>query len=620
MDYHQRYGDYLNGNMDFWDGFDVGPKCVNLEVDKKRIKGRNMTKDWQIAPKVSDKILKKYPEYNRVILQLLINRGFRDKKDIERFLKGTYEDAHDPDDFKDMAAAVDSVINHVKKKNKILVYGDYDADGVTASVVMVETLKTLKADVGVYIPFRTTEGYGMNMNALEEAKDKGVKLIITVDTGIRNAPEAEFAKSLGLEIIITDHHSAPEEKKDWPKCLVINPNLPGEKYPFRFLAGVGVAFKFATAITRRSKLSGDDKKKLEDRILDLVAVGTVADMVPLRDENRILVKKGLEILNKTKRIGLRELIEVSQLNNGKKLDSWNIGFQLGPRLNAAGRLDHANTAYELLITRDRSRAKELAQALNQRNFERQMITEKISEEIVKMLEDDPKCKDNKIIIAVTDKGLEKKAWNEGVVGLIAGRVAEKFYLPALVITVGSNGEFKGSGRSIEEFNLIKALEECSKFLYKYGGHPAACGFSLEEKNLNGFMKKIQEIAGRELGKLVLKPKVKIDIELDLSEISENLILELEKFAPFGAGNEKPKFVSKKILVMDIMRMGAQNQHIKLRVKSEESSLIYAIGFGQSEQWKALKIGDKIDMVYYPEINEYNGRRDVQLKIIDIKVK
>jgi len=579
-----------------------------------------MKKEWQVAPEISDKILKKYPEYNRVILQLLNNRGLKEKEEIKMFLEGKYEDAHDPLKFKDMKEAVDLAIKHVKAKNKILVYGDYDADGVTASVVLVETLKTLKANVDVYIPFRTTEGYGMNKNALDEAKEKGVKLVITVDTGIRNTDEVEYAKEIGLDVIITDHHAAPEEKKKWPKCLVINPNLEGEGYPFKYLAGVGVAFKFATAIIDRAKLGRDDKKKLEERILDLVAIGTITDLVVLREENRILVKKGLEILNKTKRVGVQELVSVSQLNNGKLLDTWNIGFQLGPRLNAAGRLDHANTAYELLITKDRVEAKRLAQALNNRNFERQMITEKITEEIIGALEKNQECLKDKIIIAVTGHGVEKEAWNEGVVGLIAGRVAEKFYLPALVITVGSKGEFKGSGRSISEFNLIKAVEECSKFLYKYGGHPAACGFSLEEKNLNSFMEAIRKIAKRELGKLELKPKIKIDAEIDLAEVDEKFIKELEKFAPFGPGNEKPKFVSKKILVMDIMRMGAQNQHIKLRVKSEESSLIYAIGFGQSEQWKHLKIGDKIDIVYYPEINEYNGRRDAQLKIIDIKVK
>ena len=353
--------------------------------------------------------------------------------------------------------------------------------------------------------------------------------------------------------------------------------------------------------------------------MDLVAIGTITDCVVLKDENRLLVKKGLEILNKTKRVGVQELISASQINNGKVIDSWNIGFQLGPRLNAAGRMDHANTAYELLITKDRKEAKRLANSLNVRNVERQVITEKITEEIIKNIEGDPNCLNEKIIIAVTDKDLEK-VWNEGVVGLIAGRVTERFYLPTLVITVGKGGELKGSGRSIEEFNLIQAVSECSKFLMKFGGHPAACGFSLEEKNLNDFISAIRKIAERELGKLALKPKIKVDAEIDLAEVDEKFVSELEAFAPFGPGNDKPKFVSRKILVMDIMRMGATNQHIKFRVKSEDSNMFYALAFGQSEVWKHVKIGDKIDMVYYPEMNEYNGRREVQLKIIDIKVK
>ncbi|MFA6927813.1 MAG: single-stranded-DNA-specific exonuclease RecJ [Patescibacteria group bacterium] len=577
-----------------------------------------MKKKWQIAPEISDEIIKKYPEHNRVILQLLFNRGLNSGEEMEEFLNDGYEKLHDPAEFNDMAAAVPLIIRHIKEKNKILVYGDYDADGVTASAVMTETLNTLKADTGVYIPFRTTEGYGLNKGALEEAKNNGVKLVITVDTGIRNAAEVRYAKELGLDVIVTDHHSAPEEKKAWPDCLIINANLPEEKYPFKSLAGVGTAFKLASAVIAASSLSGEDKEKLKERILDLVAIGTVTDMVILRGENRILVKKGLEVLNKNRRVGLKELINISQINNGRTLDSWNIGFQLGPRLNAAGRLDHANTAYELLITRDSKEAKALAGSLNGRNIERQMITEKITEEIIADLEVDSDRASKKIIIAVADKGIEKEAWNEGVVGLIAGRIAERYYLPALVITVGQGGEWKGSGRSIEEFNLIHAVERCSQYLDKYGGHPAACGFSFKKENLEGFKKMMEAIAESELGKLNLRPKIKVDAEIDLSEINEEFIKELEKFAPFGAGNEKPKFVSKGITVMDIMRMGADNQHLKLRLKSENSGLINAIGFGQAAERKDLRIGDKINLVYYPEINEYNGRREAQLKIIDIK--
>ncbi len=577
-----------------------------------------MRKKWQIAPEIDDEIIKKYPEYNRVILRLLLNRGLNSAEEMDEFLNDGYEKLYDPAKFNDMTAAVALVIKHIKEKNKILVYGDYDADGVTASAVMTETLNTLKAESQVYIPFRTTEGYGLNISALEEAKNNGVKLVITVDTGIRNAAEVRYAKELGLDVIVTDHHSAPEDKKNWPECLIINASLKEEKYPFKFLAGVGTAFKLASAVIAASSLSEEDKEKLRERVLDLVAIGTVTDMVVLRGENRILVKKGLEVLNKTKRIGLKELINVSQINNGKTLDSWNIGFQLGPRLNAAGRLDHANTAYELLITRDAEEAKTLADSLNSRNIERQMITEKITEEIIAGLESDPALAAKKIIIAVADKGIEKKAWNEGVVGLIAGRIAERYYLPALVITIGSGGEWKGSGRSIEEFNLIHAVERCSQYLDKYGGHPAACGFSFKKENLDNFRKMMEEIAESELGKLNLRPKIKIDAEIDLAEVSEDFIKELEKFAPFGAGNEKPKFVSRDLLVMDIIRMGADNQHLKLRLKSENSGLIYAIGFGQAAERKDLRIGDKIDLVYYAEINDYNGRREAQLKIIDVK--
>lgn len=656
----------------------------------------SLEKNWQILPKIDKDFIEKYPEYNRMVLQLLFNRGLTERGEIEEFLTSPapgpspaaageggqlYDSPYHGGEippapfakgggfdsflFNDMEAAVELIIKHIKAGNKIIIYGDYDADGVTASAVLYDVLTIFKAKAEVYIPDRVSEGYGLNKDAIKELAEGGAKLIITVDGGIRSREEVEYAKSLGMEVVITDHHvppntpptpsqegtsNPPAPLSKWgelPDCLIINPLVEGEKYPFKFLAGVGVAFKLAKAIIFKSKLSDEDKIKLEERILDLVAIGTVADCVSLLGENRILVKRGLEILNKTKRVGLQELIKIAQINpvkllrnNGasenKKLDSWNIGFQIAPRLNAAGRMDHANTALELLITKNKEEAETIARQLNGRNQERQQATESIVEQIELVLTPSPSLalaaerergdekspqphlsRGSKIIIAVAPDG---EVWNEGVVGLVAGRICEKYYLPVLVITKGEEG-YKGSGRSIEEFNIMEALEECKDLFLRYGGHPMACGFSLIEKNLEEFKKRITVFANKKLKDMDLKPKIEIEAELNLDEINEEFVKSVEQFAPFGQGNDKPKFVSYGVSVVDIINMGIDGKHIKIRIMNNESGImkpISAVGFGQAEKWKDLRIGDKIDMVYYVEMNEFNGRREVQMKIVDIK--
>ena len=569
-------------------------------------------KNWQILPKISDAspptpLLNRRGEYSEVVLQLLFNRGLVEKNDIEEFLNPDYEKySHDPFLFAQMKEAVELIIKHIKEQNKIIIYGDYDADGVTAAAVLVETLTTLKAKVDVYIPDRVNEGYGLNKKAIDALQKDRVKLIVTVDGGIRNKEEVEYAKNLGLDIIITDHHIASDNKDELPDCLVINPILKDEQYPYKYLAGVGVAVKLAKAIIGKSILPEANKQKLEQKIMDLVAIGTVADCVSLLGENRVLVKKGLEVLNNTKRIGLQELINIAQINN-KVLEAWNIGFQIAPRLNAAGRMDHANTAFELLTTKDKKEAIAIARRLNDRNIKRQKVTDEIIENAQEQIKDDA----GDIIICVCPKELEK-TWNEGVIGLVAGRICEKYYRPTLIITRTGKG-LKGSGRSIDEFNVINAIEQCKKYLERFGGHAAACGFSLPENNLDKFIEKIREIAGKELKDIDLKPKIVIDAELDLAGVNEKFIEDLEKFAPFGEDNPRPKFVSRDAQIKDIVNMGINGQHIKFKVDE-----FWAVAFGQTEKWQELRIGDKIDIVYYAEMNEFNGRREAQLKVVDIK--
>ncbi len=574
-----------------------------------------MQKKWNVLPRADREFLNKFSEYPEIVLQLLFHRGLRDKSEIEAFLDPDYEkNILDPFLFSKMGEAVDLIIKHVKQKDKIFVYGDYDADGITATAILYETLKTLKADAEAYIPFRITEGYGLNENAIKHIVGHGTKLIITVDTGIRNKKQVEYAKEHGIDVIITDHHLPPPDVADYPDCLIIDPHTAGETYPFKSLAGCGIAFKLAKALIGKTKLDQEHKILLEERVLDLAAIGTVADIVSLLGENRVIVKKGLEKINSTKRVGLKELIKVSQVNAVKEMDSWNIGFQIAPRLNAAGRLEHANTSFELLVTKDREEAAKLAESLNRNNARRQQITDEIVLEIESVLDGKP-IKD--IIVAVSPSFDPKQKWNEGVIGLVASRITEKYYRPSIVITSGDH-LIKGSGRSIEEFNLIKAVEECKDLLLKFGGHPAACGVQLKEKNLPAFKEQIERIAEERLKGVELAPKINIDAEIDLAAANEELLSEIIKFAPFGKDNEQPKFLSKNILVADIMTMGSENQHIKFRLKSEDSGLKTALAFGKAENYAETRIGDKIDIVYHLEMNNYNGRREVQLKLIDLK--
>jgi len=573
-----------------------------------------MKKQWNILPAIGKEFAEKNPDLSKIVLQLLFNRGITEKEEIKEFLNPTV-DGNDPFLFNDMEKAVALIIKHIKRRNKIAIYGDYDADGVTATAVLMDALGTLKAEVEPYIPDRVTEGYGLNKEALKELAKGGAKLVITVDGGIRAKEEIEYAKKLNLETVVTDHHLPPEDAEELPACPIINPLVKGEKYPFKDLAGVGVAFKLAKAVIKKSTLSDRDKEKLEKRVLDLVAIGTVADCVSLLGENRVLVKTGLEAANFSARIGLRELVKTARINGNKRLDSWNIGFQIAPRINAAGRMDHANTALELLITKNEEEAASIARRLNDRNIERQTATDEIVARVTEEIEKKPLS--DKMVVAVSPK---EEIWNEGVVGLAAGRISDRYYLPVLVITESEDG-YKGSGRSIKEFNIMEAMNECSDLLLKYGGHTMACGFSLREKNLEKFKERIIKIANRKLKKLDLTPKIDIEAEINLEEVDEYFAAEVEKFAPFGQGNDRPKFMSREAVIADIFTMGLEGQHIKLKIKARQSKkngVIDAVGFGQAEQWKDLRIGDIIDIAYYVEINEFNGRSSAQLKIIDIK--
>lgn len=583
-----------------------------------------MEKIWQLYPLAPSDFFSKQQETNQFILQILYNRGIKEVDDLKWFLSNEELSLFDPFLFTDMEKAVDLIISHIKAGSKIMIYGDYDADGVTSSALLYDILQIFKAQVDFYLPDRVSEGYGLNKSAIDEIKKNNFSLIITVDNGIRNKEEVAYAKSLGLDIIITDHHAYPEDSAGLPDCLIINSSNISSGYPFRFLAGVGVAFKLASALISKSKLDNEYKEMLVSRNLDLVAIGTVADMVPLVGENRLIVQEGLKILNNTKRVGLLELIKVTGINN--ELNSFNVGFQLGPRLNAASRIKHANSALNLLISKNQIEAEELAQDLNNKNSERQKITEEVLASAESQID-----RNNlpKIIIV---KDFSNRAWNEGVIGLVAGKLSEKYYRPVLVIVkteekaIADDGQeyflYKGSGRSIEDFNLVEALEDSKDFLYKYGGHPMAGGFSiLSEENAFAFMDNMRKLAEEKLGQLILLPKIKIDCEISFSDINDEFVELLEKMNPFGQNNPVPKFVTYNVKVIDISKMGFDNQHIKIKfLNHDEKDMrsFWGISFGGSGRYDYLNVGDNVDVVYNLDFNNFNGRKDIQLKIVDIK--
>ena len=563
-----------------------------------------MKYSWIQPDKINKENTDKFPELNNTIVQLLLNRGLNTQEKIDEFLYPEYsQDIHDPFLFSDMKKTVERIYQSIEKKELITIYGDYDADGVSSSTILFDVLTTLGAKVEVFLPHREKDGYGLNPKAVEELLKNNTKLIITVDCGISNTKEVDDVNSHNIDIIIIDHHAIPETI---PKAFsIIHPQLD-TKYPFNYLAGVGVAFKLSQALLRSSKLTDKDKEIKEKWLLDMVSIATVADMVPLLGENRTLVKYGLIVLSKTKRIGLRKLIEVSNIDYSK-IDTRSIGYGIAPRINAAGRMDHANLAFYLLTEEDEDRALELAIELNNSNLERQRITETMFRQALSL---DIDLNDRLLIFF-------NKDWSSGLTGLVASKLLRKYNRPCLVITKNEeNNHLVGSGRSIDQFNITKALTKIEKLLLRYGGHPQACGFSFTEDKLEEFSASIKKIAEEELKGKEFKPTLDIEIEIDFNDISWELVDLVDKFKPFGKDNEEPLFLSKNLILTNTKKVGKDEKHWKLEFMKDNKK-IRGIGFGLTDI--DLTVGNNVDIVYNLSINEWNGNRQIQLMIKDIKV-
>jgi single-stranded-DNA-specific exonuclease len=570
-----------------------------------------MQKKWVVKRPIPLEFRKQFPEIPGLILQLLYNRGLKTQNQIDGFLNPDYgQDILDPFLFPDMAKAVARIYQAVENKEKIAIYGDYDADGVTSSVLMANILQKFNADFIVYIPHREKEGYGLNKKTVKYLARKKVKLIITVDCGISNLPEISQAKKNGIDVIITDHHNQPPKLPS--AYAIINPKIKIFHYPTYDLSGVGVAFKLAQAIIRSDK-NNIFPPGYEKWLLDLVAIGTVTDVMPLLGENRALVTYGLIVLNKTKRIGLKLLAQkagVLPINEEKLINSENIGFSLGPRLNAAGRMDHANTAFELLMTEKSKEAEELVASLESNNQKRQNLTEKIMVEIKKEIKDI----DKQLIILA-----HGKKWPLGVIGLAAGKLKDQYNRPVMIISQMGK-KVVGSGRSIEEFNLIENLNKVADCFEVYGGHAGAAGFTLKNKKLlPDFEKRFKKIVEADLKDKDLIPKLGIEAELNLEDLNWELFDQIEKFEPFGMANPKPVFLISNLRVENVRTVGNGNKHLKIFVRHEKMIKSFeAIGFGMGQMIEQIKYGDKVEVVCEINLNEFNGERKLELRLVDLK--
>jgi single-stranded-DNA-specific exonuclease len=529
----------------------------------------------------------------------LFNRDYSSPEEAKIFLNAQPPADVDPFNMKYMPEAVDRILFAIHHHQPIAIYGDYDADGVTATALLVQYLKSLNADVREYIPNRFDEGYGVNRDALTSLFNEGIKLVITVDCGMRSVDETEHARELGLDLIITDHHH-PGEKI--PRALaIINPKQPGDTYPYKDLAGVGLAYKLTHALS----ISLDRDLAEVESNLDLVAIGTVVDMAPLTGENRYLVRQGLLRMRQPARQGIMALIGVSGLK-ADRLKSTDLGFGLGPRLNAAGRLDSALAAYRLLSTQDLHETGRLAQDLDIQNRERQKITREIqSAAEIMALEADPQA----LLIFASHPD-----FNPGVVGLAASRLCEQYYRPAIVAHTG-NEVTVGSCRSIPELNITAALDECSELMERYGGHTAAAGFTIRNDKLPKLIEKLKEIICRQLDGLDLRPVITADAEVSLTELKPDLLEYLDLLQPTGLGNPLPVFCSRNVRVQRYLTVGRESEHLKLVVT--DGRITYdAIAFRQGYWFRQMP--PIIDMMFTFEKNEFNGRTTLQLNVRDLK--
>ena len=558
-----------------------------------------MQKTWCLKKYDEEKIEKIKSTYNvsDIMAKLLMSRNI-EFQDIYMFLNGTIDDLYDPYDIKDMEKIVERIDIAIKRNEKICIDGDYDVDGITSITIMYKFLTKLGLDIMYYLPDRLVEGYGINNNALDEIKSQGVSLIITVDCGITAIEEIEYAKKIGLDVCITDHHECTENLPD--AYAIINPKRKDDNSKFKMLAGVGVAFKCLMAIAEKYNLAKEEYLKY----LDIVSIGTISDIVPLVGENRIISKYGLKMMEKTKNLGLKELLKIV---NYKDIDSMMVSFGMAPRINACGRMGNASAAVKLLLEKDDQKAEKIAMELDELNQERKNVESIIYNQALDIIKKENLEDKNSIV-------LYNSSWHNGVIGIVASRLVNMYYKPVILLTK-EHGFIRGSGRCPAGFSLYDALGECKDLLIQFGGHELAAGLSIDEKNIEAFIEKFEEVV-KNRKYTICDQIINIDSVISRKNLNAQIIKDIRALKPYGQSNQVPIFLYKGLKVAAI-RTIKDDKHLKLVLK-DDRSLIDAVGFSLGARRDEIRIGDKIDVVANVELNSYNTPKTIQLVIQDFK--
>lgn len=558
-----------------------------------------MNKIWKTT-KIQEDLVKQYMEefeIDEFTAKLLLSKNIQQDK-VENYLNPDIQKLYDPFLLNDMEKMVERIIKAKESQEKVAIYGDYDVDGITSITLMYSFLKDLGLDITYYLPDRQEEGYGLNKNAIYSLKEKGITLIITVDCGISAVEEVEYANSLGIDVCITDHH---ECSLILPNAYsIVNPKRQDSTYPFSSLAGVGVSFKVLDAITKKLNMPEEEYLKY----LDVVAVGTIADIVPLVDENRIITANGLKMLNNTKNEGLKALMKVARITT---VDSDNVSFGLAPRINASGRMADATVAVKMLLSTNTIEAYNYAKVLDEQNIQRQEVERKIYEEAIERIEEEQLDKRKSIVI-------EGKNWHQGVIGIVASKLTEKYLKPVILLSYDEE-KAKGSGRIPQGISLYDALTECSEYLTAFGGHELAAGLTLETKNIHKFKEVFEQVIEK------MKPddfvrNIDIDFEVNKSDMSFDTIEKIERLSPFGQKNKRPVFVYKNLKVVSVSTL-KDNKHLKFRLQDADF-MVDAIFFKAGDRRDEVIVSDKIDVVMTMAINEFLGNKSIQFFVVDFK--
>lgn len=559
-------------------------KWILKEFDKNRVV--EISKTFKISP---------------LTAIILYNRGVREDDDIREFLERDLGRMHDPFLMKDMDKATERIYQAKENNEKITIYGDYDVDGITSIAILYKYLKNMGIEVDYYVPDRMVEGYGVNRDALDKIHEGGTSLIITVDTGITAVEEAEYAKSIGLDFIVTDHHECKEKIPE--VYAAIDPKRKDCPYPFKSLAGVGVVFKLIQALDK-----DNSPENLMDEYADLMCLGTVADISPLIDENRVIVTEGLKRFKTTKNIGLKALIDVS--TNGKAITTSTIGYTIAPRINASGRLGCASTSVELFLTEDEKKAAELADSLCHENTLRQQTEQKMFKEALEYIEQHPEIKNDDILV------IPHENWHHGIVGIVSSKITEKYYKPSILFAV-DGGSAKGSGRSVSGFNLFGALEHSSDLLEKFGGHELAAGLTIKAENIEPFRKAINEYAKGKIEEATLIPTISLDAQIKVTYITIDTVHDINRLQPFGVNNPTPAFSVRNIKIHRISVM-SEGKHLRMTL-FKDGKYVDAVGFGMGDYYSMFKEGDFIDVAFALDINDYKGFQNVQMILKDMRI-